>query len=218
MNKWQIIGLLLCVSIYVVSKLDTTISATPEGQQVVSGILAELADADLEMGWQYDQVRREALALARSAEERGSFKAPEWMSERLSSLSVSSSAKDVKAAYREVSERLYEAQAGEVFDRGRDYVRSVMDNDDSDTGKCRDCDGTGKVGDGVIFTECLACGGDGVVDESDRKEVVEFDETSTQERSGDQVSRNPDSVSSGSAKHGTVRRMSFPLIRRLIGR
>lgn len=48
---------------------------------------------------------------------------------------------------------------------------ATMDNVDSpDTpgpqpgDKCPNCNGTGKVGDGVVFTDCQECGGDGVLD------------------------------------------------------
>jgi hypothetical protein len=30
------------------------------------------------------------------------------------------------------------------------------------SGKCETCNGTGKVGDGRVFTDCLDCGGDGI--------------------------------------------------------
>ena len=30
------------------------------------------------------------------------------------------------------------------------------------SGKCETCKGTGRVGDGRVFTECLDCGGDGI--------------------------------------------------------
>ena len=33
----------------------------------------------------------------------------------------------------------------------------------SPSGKCSTCNGTGKVGDGRVFTDCLDCGGDGIV-------------------------------------------------------
>lgn len=36
--------------------------------------------------------------------------------------------------------------------------------DEDASGKCATCNGTGRVGDGRVFSECLDCGGDGVVD------------------------------------------------------
>lgn len=44
-------------------------------------------------------------------------------------------------------------------------VGSVVDPvpDSNPTGKCETCNGTGKVGDGRVFTDCLDCGGDGIV-------------------------------------------------------
>lgn len=40
-------------------------------------------------------------------------------------------------------------------------------------GKCEDCNGTGKVGDGRVFVDCVTCGGDGKVDEEDLKSEEE---------------------------------------------
>lgn len=34
-------------------------------------------------------------------------------------------------------------------------------------GRCSDCNGRGVVGDGIIETECLRCGGDGRIDDVD---------------------------------------------------
>lgn len=218
MNRWQVVGLLLCILSYVVIRSDSTVSATPETQKVVSGILAELAKANYEFGWQYDSVRRDCLDLARESEERGTFKVPAWMSERLSRLSTSSTAQDVRSAYREVSERLWEAQSGESFERGRNYALHFIRPKDDANGKCADCDGSGRVGDGRVFSECLNCGGDGVIDDSDRKEEVEIIETSKQERSGDQVSRVPVSVNAGSGNDRSVHRAFFPRLRRLFKR
>lgn len=218
MNKWQVIGLLLCVLTYVISKLDVNISAVPETQKVVSGILAELSEVNLDFGWQYDKARRDALNAAREVEERGTFTPPSWMSEKLSGLSISSSIEDIRSVYRSISERLWEPQNGPEFARGRDYVRQVIYPDESNSDVCEDCDGTGKVGDGRIFTECLNCGGDGKIDESDRKEDVAVVETPTPESAGDQVSRRPTSVSVGSSGSSTSNRVRFPRINRLFGR
>lgn len=48
---------------------------------------------------------------------------------------------------------------------------AILDNADAPDspspepgGKCPNCNGTGKVGDGRVFTDCLECGGDGVLD------------------------------------------------------
>ena len=218
MNKWQVIGLLLCVLTYVISKLDINISAVPETQKVVSGILAELSEADLNFGWQYDKARRDALNAAREVEERGTFTPPSWMSEKLSGLSISSSIEDIRSVYRSISERLWEPQNGPEFDRGRDYVRQVIYPDESNSDVCEDCDGTGKVGDGRIFTECLNCGGDGKIDESDRKEEVAVAETSTKESAGDQVSRGPACDNAGGNCGGTAPGVVLPRLRRLFGR
>ena len=218
MSRWQIFGLLLCALIYAASRTDTSFSPTPEGDKLVSGILSELSKAEFKLGWQYDNIRREALNLARQTEEAGSFTPPAWMSETLSKLSVSSSAQDVRSVYRDVSEGLWEPQSGESFERGREYVRRAMKPEDDENGKCSDCGGTGRVGDGRIFSECLNCGGDGVVDDSDRKEEVDIEETSNSERSGDHLSRGPTSVSVGSGDAGSGNRVRFPRLKRLLRR
>lgn len=52
---------------------------------------------------------------------------------------------------------------------------AIMDNrtpnvepDEEDSkGECSTCNGTGRVGDGRVFVECLDCGGDGVIDDDD---------------------------------------------------
>ena len=218
MSKLQVIGLLLCIFVYVAYRSEATVSAVPETQKVVSGVLAELAEAELSLGWQYDQARRESLDLARKTEERGSFSPPNWMSEKLSELSVSSTVEDVRSAYRWVSERLWEAQDGPEYDRGKDYVRRILYPKEEDYGICKDCDGTGKVGDGRVFTECLNCGGDGKIDKSDRKEEVFAPETSTKESAGDQVSRRPTSDSVGSSRDSYSNRIRLPRIRSLLKR
>lgn len=52
---------------------------------------------------------------------------------------------------------------------------AAPDNDPDDKpslGKCRQCNGTGKVGDGTVFTSCVPCGGDGRIDERDVRRTL----------------------------------------------
>jgi len=96
------------------------------------------------------------------------------------------------------------------------YIEEVAP---SPSGKCETCNGTGRVGDGRVFTECLDCGGDGIVSEL---ETVSFDEeydVVCQDGSCNLVRRVPAGGSSSlqssaglpelgdSADHGPVRRV-----------
>lgn len=52
-----------------------------------------------------------------------------------------------------------------------DVVNPAPDGDE--LGKCEQCNGTGKVGDGRTMVTCQACGGDGKVDPDDISEAIE---------------------------------------------
>lgn len=46
-------------------------------------------------------------------------------------------------------------------------VQEVTPPDDIKPGKCRECRGTGKLGDGTVAVDCPVCGGDGVIGEDE---------------------------------------------------
>lgn len=61
--------------------------------------------------------------------------------------------------------------------------------------KCDTCDGTGKVGDGRVFTKCLDCDGDGVIDGDELSMPVP-----QPRKEGDRISPAPARVKAGPLK------------------
>ena len=152
------------------------------GSQLVSGILFELSTLELPTVYSYDIVRNKALELAREKYPEGTFTPPDWFIEDLRDANGLSDVSLLKSKFLGVSKRLYRQQTGESYKDGRRFVRESVEepDDDPEEGECKTCDGTGRVGDGRVFTDCLACGGDGIVDEEDIQQPrKEGDLTST---------------------------------------
>lgn len=139
------------------------------GSQLVSGILFELSVLDLPTVYSYDIVRNKALDLAREQYPEGTFTPPEWFVRDLKEANGLSDVSLLKSKFLSISKKLYRQQTGESYKDGRSFVRQSVEepDDDPEEGECNTCDGTGRVGDGRVFTDCLACGGDGIVDEED---------------------------------------------------
>ena len=68
------------------------------------------------------------------------------------------------------------ASQGSVSDESRGWAYGVaaiseyissdqVEEQEVPEGTCETCKGTGKVGDGRVSTDCLDCGGDGVIDD-----------------------------------------------------
>lgn len=188
------------------------------GEQVVAGVLTELSKADVASTFQYLGLRDQAIETLRAELPKGSFKPPLWLVTQLGKINLDTPVPEAQRAFLEASKRLFSKQSGENFERGREVVRGLLEGPDDKPGKCQDCNGTGKVGDGRIFTECLACGGDGIIDDSDRKEEVATSGTSTKESAGDQISRGPACDIAGGNCGSTSLRVVLPRLKRLFGR
>lgn len=188
------------------------------GNEIIAGALTELSETNVESTLQYLTLRDQVIDRLRSELPRGTFQPPLWFVAELGKIKLDTPVPEAQRTFLEVSKRLYSKQSGEHFERGRRQVRNVLKGPDDAVGKCPDCKGTGKVGDGRVFTECLACGGDGTIDDSDRKEGVAVAETSTKESAGDQVSRGPVcDIAGGNCGSGSTRTV-FPRLKRLFGR
>jgi hypothetical protein len=188
-------------------------------QQAVSGVLAGMADTDLEFLWQYDSLKVSSMEVIRGKYDAGTFTPPDWFIENMEGLSGTDDIPKAREVFRASSKRLYNRQSGPDYDFGRETVRVTLNPlEPKPEGLCGDCNGTGKVGDGRVFTECLNCGGDGKIDDSDRKEEVPFVETSTTESAGDQISRGSVCDNTGFNRDGPRQRVVFPVIKRLLGR
>ena len=209
-----IMGLIL----FVIIRSDSSSSSNSVGDQIIAGALTELSETDVESTMQYLTLRDQAIEVLRSELPKGSFKPPLWFIAQLSKITLDTPVPDAQRTFLDVSKRLYSKQKGEHFERGRKTVRDLLKGPDDVSGKCPDCKGTGKVGDGRVFTECLACGGDGIIDDSHGKEEVAVAETSTKESAGDQVSRGPACVNAGGNCGGTAPGVVLPRLRRLFGR
>ncbi len=209
-----IMGLIL----FVIVRSGSPSSSSGIGDQIIAGALTELSETDVESTMQYLTLRDQAIGVLRSELPKGSFKPPLWFVTQLGKITLDTPVPEAQRTFLDVSKRLYGKQEGEHFERGRKTVRDLLKGPDNVNGKCPDCKGTGKVGDGRVFTECLACGGDGTIDDSDRKEEVAVAETSTKESAGDQVSRGPVCDIAGGNCGSTAPRVVFPKLKRLFGR
>ena len=219
MKKWQVYSLIVLAVAYAAVKAARSDSdGVNSAQDAVAGVCVELSEVEELNAWQLDELRRSALAVIRERYPAGSFTPPEWMLAELRGLGDGADASDLRGAYRRIGQKLSPPQNSEDFKFGRQVVRDLRGPPKPVDGKCEDCDGTGKVGDGRIFTDCLACGGDGKIDDSDRKEGACDSQTPTQESAGDQKSRQPGGVRSGSSGGSDKRRVSFPILKRLLGR
>ena len=219
MSRFQVVGLVVLGLVYLLAKTTDTEGAKPnETTQAVAGLLSGLSESDVAESWRLDSIRKQGLASVRARYPAGSFTAPEWMTEELRGLGSDPRVSDVRDAFRAISERLYPDQNGEHYEFGKGLVVAPRPPPGPSPGKCDVCDGTGIVGDGVIETECLECGGDGIIDDSDRKEGACDSQSPTKESAGDQVSRSPGSVKPVSGSPRTITNRKFPILRRLLGR
>jgi len=191
----------------------------PAGQQAVAGVLHELSSLELSELFQYDSIRTKALNELRK-DDSLRFTPPEWFVSEMKKLN-NASVQEARVGFENASVRLFRRQSGSAYDSGIKAVRTALGGpDEENLGKCEDCDGTGKIGDGRVFVDCLACGGDGKIDDSDLKggNPFEINEVSNQRKAGDQVSRMPVGVIAGSSCGGTRSRVVFPSLRRLFER
>ena len=219
MKKWQVYSLIVLAVAYVAVRASRSESEPGNPtQEAVAGVCDELSSIDDLNVWQLDELRRSALAVVQQEYPSGSFSPPDWMIAKLQGLGDNPDVSVLRETYREISRRLDPAQTSEDFKRGQRAVKDLRGPPKPVDGKCPDCDGTGKVGDGRVFTECLACGGDGKIDDSDRKEGVCDPQSPTQESAGDQKSRYPDGVESGSSGGSPRCGVVFPKLRKLFGR
>lgn len=218
MQYLRYIIVVVLLSIAVLRHVDLPgVEGAPAGQQAVAGVLHELSTLELATLPQYDSVRIRALDELRK-DKSLEFTPPEWFVSAMKALN-SVSVQDARVGFENASVRLFKRQSGSAYDSGVEAVRIALRGPDDDTnGKCSDCDGTGKVGDGVVFTTCLTCNGDGVIDDSDRREDGRTVGTSIKERSGDHISRGPACDSAGGNRNSSRKRVAIPIVRRLLGR
>ena len=221
MKRWQIISLLVLAFAYVALRAsDGPLQPANPTQDAVAGVCVALSEVDDEPTWKLDQLRRSALAVIGEHYPKGSFSPPAWMVAELEGLGDDATPVKLRQTFRDIGERLHPAQSSNDFKFGLKVVADLRGPPKPAGGKCEDCNGTGKVGDGRIFTECLACGGDGKIDDSDLKggNPFEVDEVSNQREDGDQKSRDPVGVITGGDCGSTRSRVAFPVLRRLLNR
>jgi len=219
MKKWQIYALAVLAVAYVALRASKSLpEVVNPTQEAVAGVCVALSEIEDLNAWQLDGLRRSAMAVLQQEYPEGSFVPPDWMLAELKVLGDEVDQSELRRAYRSIGQRLSPAQNSPDYKFGRKVVEDLRGPPKPVDGKCEDCDGTGKVGDGRVFVDCLACGGDGKIDDSDRKEGVFDSETSTQESAGDQVSRVPVGVITGSSCGSTRSRVAFPALKRFLGR
>lgn len=212
MKQWQLLSIACLVALYWGLKTQNAEEVDPT-TQAVAGACSALSELELNNAWQYDALRRRALDRLRTTYPTGSFTPPDWMIAKLSALGQDPAVSDVRLAYRNISEGLYPRQDSDHFLFGRQSVNQYPD-EIPDTGICPDCDGSGKVGDGRVFTECLHCGGDGKLDTN-----LQGDDCPEKlnQKIGGGISRSTGGVK---PDHRTVtgkRRVYLPRLRRLFG-
>jgi len=219
MKKWQIYALIVLAVAYVAVRASRSDSdVVNQTQEAVAGVCVALSEIEDLNAWQLDGLRRSAMAVLQQEYPEGSFVPPDWMLAELKVLGDEVDQSELRRAYRSIGQRLSPAQNSPDYKFGRKVVEDLRGPPNPVDGKCEDCDGTGRVGDGRVFVDCLACGGDGKIDDSDRKEGVFDSETSTKESAGDQKSRQPDGVRSDISCGNTCSQVAFPALKRFLGR
>jgi hypothetical protein len=216
MGNLRLIAVFLLVAFVVVrSALPPSVDSPTAA--AVAGLLSAVAESDSTEVWQLDSLRRRGLSVIRAKYPEGSFTPPEWFVKSMGELNEQTTIQDAREAFLEASKRLWPQQSGDDFEFGR---RALEAPDEGVGGTCTDCNGTGRVGDGRVFVDCLACGGDGKIDDSDLKggNTFEINEVSNQGKAGDQVSRGPVDVIAGGSCGSTRSRVAFPSLRRLFER
>ena len=175
MRQLQILVVCFLVAIAVMRHIG---QGNGGGEQAVAGVLCELSETDLPTSAHYDAARRKALQIIRSEYPELEFSPPSWFIELMGTLSSADPGK-VRETFQDASERLGGDESDRDYQIGLEAVRRALGAPEDDTpngGKCEDCDGTGKVGDGRVFTTCLACDGTGIL---------------KPKKGGDEVSRQP---------------------------
>ena len=175
MRQLQILVVFVLVAIAIMRHVDIGIES---GEQAIAGILYELSETELPTSSHYDAARRNALQIIRREHPELEFSPPSWFIELMGTLSSADPGK-VRKTFQDASERLGGDESDRDYQIGREAVRRALEPPEDDTpngGKCEDCDGTGKVGDGRVFTTCLACDGTGIL---------------KPKKGGDEVSRQP---------------------------
>lgn len=175
MRQLQILAVFVLVAIAVMRHVDL---GSGSGDQAIAGVLQELSETDLPTSAHYDDARRKALQIIRREHPELEFSPPSWFIELMGTLS-SADPEKVRETFQDASEKLRGDEGDRDYQIGREAVREALRPPEDDTpneGKCEDCDGTGKVGDGRVFTTCLACDGTGKL---------------KPKKGGDEVSRQP---------------------------
>ena len=178
---------ILVLIIFCVVRIAEVNEELPSGaQQAVSGIVHALSVTDVDHVWELDSLRRMALRKLRKDYEKGSFVPPTWFlteMDKLSDASVTEAHQILDAA----SKKLFEQQSGYHFSAGIKVLEEAKNHKPEpkpENEVCPDCGGTGKVGDGRVWTDCLSC-----KEEAD-KPAVDPADTGSAVSGGGRVSRN----------------------------
>ena len=178
-------AILLLIIFCVVRASEIKESSVAPAHQAVSGVVMELSTVEAEQLWQLDATRRVAMDLLRGKYPKGSFVPPSWFLTYMDRVNKSETVQDAREIFAGASSRLFHKQSGEHYDFGRECVRKAMSSDDKKPSDvCPDCDGTGKVGDGRVWTDCLSC------KEEPARPVCDADDRRTAASGGGRVSRN----------------------------
>ena len=149
---------ILVLIIFIVVRIAEVNEDLPSGAtQAVSGVVHALSVTDVDHVWELDSLRRMALRKLRKDYEKGSFVPPTWFLTEMDKVS-DASITDAHKILDQSSKKLFEQQSGYHFSNGIKVVQEALQpKPDPKPEVCPDCGGTGKVGDGRVWTDCLSC-------------------------------------------------------------
>ena len=152
-------GAILVLVVFVVMRVvEVREDSTPKATQAVAGVVKQLSETEVGFLFQLDNIRKKALRKLRGHYPKNSFTPPSWFLSAMDEVSKSAGIGEAHTILKDASIRLYKPQGGDHFEFGREAVRdAVSGSDEVKPDVCPDCNGTGKVGDGKVFTDCLTC-------------------------------------------------------------
>ena len=176
---------ILVLIIFIVVRIAEVNEDLPSGAtQAVSGVVHALSVTDVDHVWELDSLRRMALRKLRKDYEKGSFVPPTWFLTEMDKVS-DASITDAHKILDQSSKKLFEQQSGYHFSNGIKVVQEALQpKPDPEPEVCPDCGGTGKVGDGRVWTDCLSC------KEETKEPVCDAADSRPAVSGGGRVSRN----------------------------
>ena len=152
-------GAILILIVFVIMRVvDVKEDSTPKATQAVAGVVKELSDTDVGLLFQLNAIRKEAMEKLRATYPKNSFTPPEWFIDAMKEVNNSQGIGEAHTLLRDASVKLFDTQGGKHFEFGREAVKAIVRGEDEvKPDVCPDCNGTGKVGDGRVFTDCLTC-------------------------------------------------------------